>query len=129
MVRQPLIELVDHPLGIDRVGVNHGQVAKLVARFLDAVADLTLPAAVRLLLEKWKKRLQSGGGIAQQVHLARVAQPEHSGICVDLDATRLSGRGKKFGVREARADNQKRVATLHKIPAGLGAEQTDCSCT
>ena len=68
---------------------------------------------------------QRVGGVAGQVDLHGVTEAEPCRVDVDLHAARLPGLGQELGKREARADHQQGVASLHQLVARLGAEQAD----
>ena len=66
-----------------------------------------------------------GRGVAGQVHLGRVPQPQLGAVQVDLHRAGLPGRRIELRVRHVAADDQQPVAAAHQLPAGSGAEQAD----
>ena len=76
-------------------------------------------------LEQRKQRLQRLLRVADEIDLHRIAQRQHVGGDVDLDAARLALLGQELRVGEARADHQERVAFGHQLVARLGAEEAD----
>ena len=87
--------------------------------------ELLAPGCAALLVEDREELSQRLAGVADQVHLGRVADAEHAAVDVDLHGARLPLGREELGVGEARADHQERVAVVHQVPARLRAEQAD----
>ena len=85
------------------------------------------PAVLRLLLEQREQRAQCGGAVANQVQLHRIAQAGQRAVNVDLHAARTARLWQELAVRERRANHQQRVAVLHHVPRGFGAEEADAA--
>ncbi len=124
-VGQELVELPQHPLRVQRLGVEQAAVLDDLPPARDVVLDLLAPRAVRLALEQRQQRAQRLARVAAQVDLHRVADAEHARVEVDLNAAGLALLGQPLGVGEARADHQQRVAAGHHLLTGLGPEQAD----
>ena len=63
--------------------------------------------------------------VADQLHVDRVADADHVGLDVDLDAARLPLLRQELRVREARADHEQRVAALDHVVARNRPQQPD----
>ena len=59
------------------------------------------------------------------MHVRGVADADHVGLDVDLDAACLAFLRQELRVREARADHEQRVAALHHVVARDRAEEAD----
>ena len=64
-------------------------------------------------------------GVADHRHLGRHPHPGPDRVGLDLHDPHLARRGQVLGVGEVRADHEQRVAVLHQLLAGPGAEQPD----
>jgi hypothetical protein len=60
-----------------------------------------------------------------QIDFCRISQRKHRSFDIDLDRADGTVLGQKFGPRKTGADHQQRIATLHEVPAWLGAEQSN----
>ena len=81
--------------------------------------------AVGLALEQRQQRAKCLARVADEVQLHRIADADHPGVEIDLDAARLTLLRQELGVREARSDHQQRVAAAHQLPARPAPEQAD----
>ncbi len=85
------------------------------------------PAAGFFLLQHRQQSAQCGGAVAGHADLHRVPQAQPGGVEVDLHAARGAGLGQELAVREGGAHHEKRVALLHHVPGGRGAQQADAA--
>ena len=76
-----------------------------------------------LPLQQGQQRLKNGLRVADQGRIHLVAQADARGVELDLNALRLTRLGQELHVRIAGADHDERVALLHRIDRGRGAEQ------
>jgi hypothetical protein len=73
----------------------------------------------------WDHGTQRGPRIADEVELVRIAHADHVRIGIDLHGAGLVVLGHELRVRKARPDREHRVAVLHELVAGPGAQQAD----
>ena len=125
VVRQPRRELPEHPLRVHRLGVAHGPGLDHAPPLGHLLLEAGPPAGVALGLEVRQQGLERAPTVAREIHLHRVAKPEHPGIEVDLDPARLAFARQELGVRKAGAHHEQGVAAHHHLPARLGAEESD----
>src|SRR5215217_5717194 len=122
-VRQTRTELVVDPLGVEELRVLHRAVLQYLPPALDVLFYPLAPGAVLLTPEVRDQGSQGLLRITDEVDLHRVADADHLAVNVDLHASGLTRLRQPLRVREARADHEQRVAVLHHVVRGLGAEQ------
>ena len=82
-------------------------------------------AAVVARRELRQKRLEHGGGVADQRTFDRRAQTDTLRVMVDLDDTRLTRLGIELDIGERAADDQQRVALLQRLLRRPRAQKSD----
>ena len=126
-LREALVQLAVHERRVDRLRLHGSVRLEDLPPFAHAALDLLAPAAIHLPLQIRKERPQGLRRVAVQVHLHRIADPEHAALQIDLHAASLTLLREELRVGERRAHHQQRVALAHHLPRRLGAEQTNAS--
>src|SRR5215217_4127592 len=106
----------------------HPAVLQYLPPALDVLFYPLAPGAVLLTPEVRDQGPQGLLRITDEVDLHRVADADHLAVNVDLHAPGLIRFRQPLRVREARADHEQRVAVLHHVVRGLGAEQAYRAC-
>ena len=125
IVGQAVRQFPEEQFGIDRVGRQMGALLLVRPPVGRGALDLGAPLVAAARFQARQQRAQGERRVADQRRLHRIAQRQHRGVDVDLHAARGAFLGQELAIGEGRAHHQQRVAALHQLVGGLGAQKAD----
>src|ERR1044072_6588752 len=125
VVGEQTAELMRDDLRLERHVVTRAAVLQQLAPFLHPLLRGLEEFPVGLPPQQRQQRLQRRARIASEPELPRIAEPETTGIAVDLHGACLTRLGIELHVRKARSHDEKRVAFLERELGRQRAEQSD----